>query len=243
MKKAWGFFTAGLLLAVMSTAFGKTEYVKVIKIFDNNKAIVQRSNGEQWVIEKGVGAPSFWRYENKQVIISSPYSFGGTSSQLILPDDRQQARIWDAERIEQRSIWSYRTPSPPVIIYPPPRLWSTTRVTDLMTPEEKRLAGLSKLTYWELEALNTALRRVMGTLVGEEQGIPSQRVSLQTPSSFSYSHDFSASPFAFNTVNDDFAFLDTLFEKPMCTCGNDFGTLDSFALLDSSLAKALLIER
>ncbi|MGB9586652.1 MAG: hypothetical protein ACPL7O_00580 [Armatimonadota bacterium] len=71
-EKAWDFFTVGLLLVVMSATFAKTEYVKVIKIFDNsNKASVQRSNGEQCVIEKGVGAPSFWRYENKQVVISS----------------------------------------------------------------------------------------------------------------------------------------------------------------------------
>lgn len=226
----------------MSAAFGKTEYVKVIKIFDNNKAIVQRSNGEQWVIEKGVGAPSFWRYENKQVIISSPYSFGGTSSQLILPDDRQQARIWDAEKIEQQTIWSYRTPSQSVIIFPPTRFSSTVRVTDLMTPEEKLLAGLSKLTYWEIEALNIALRRVLGTLVSEEQDIPSQRVSLQTPSNFSYLLDFFASPFDLNTANDNLALLDILFGEPTCASGNDFITSDSFALLDSSLAKALLTE-
>lgn len=91
-----------LLNAVV--AYGGAEYVTVVKVLDNDdKGIIQRQNGERWLIEKGAGATSFWRLEGKQVIIYSPGIFCGVGSKVILPDLGQEARIWNAERLESNS--------------------------------------------------------------------------------------------------------------------------------------------
>jgi len=77
-----------------------TEYVSVVKVMQNDdKGIIQRKNGERWMIEKGVGAISFWRYEGKTVLVQSPGTFCGVGSKLILPDESQEARIWNAEML------------------------------------------------------------------------------------------------------------------------------------------------
>ena len=82
-------------------AYGGTEYVTVVKVLDNDdKGIIERQNGERWLIEKGVGALSFWRFEGKQVVIYSPGIFCSIGSKVILPDLGQKARIWNAERLE-----------------------------------------------------------------------------------------------------------------------------------------------
>jgi hypothetical protein len=65
------------------------------------KAIIQRRNGEMYLIEYGVGVISIWRYEGKAVLIHSPGLFCGVGSSIILPDDDQKARIWNAEQIQQ----------------------------------------------------------------------------------------------------------------------------------------------
>jgi hypothetical protein len=78
-----------------------TEYVTLIKVLDDDdKGIIERSNGERWMIEKGVGALSFWRFEGKKILILSPGLFCGVGSKVILPDVGQEARIWDAEQID-----------------------------------------------------------------------------------------------------------------------------------------------
>lgn len=85
----------------LSTAFAGTEYVTVFKVLDDDdKGIIERRNGERWLIEKGVGALSFWRFEGKKVLIQSPGLFCGVGSKLILPDVGQEARIWNAEQID-----------------------------------------------------------------------------------------------------------------------------------------------
>ena len=91
-----------LLLAFTAiNAFAGAESVTVVKVLDNgDSGIIERRNGERWLIEKGVGALSFWRFEGKQVIINSPGMFCGVGSHVILPDLDQQARIWKAEQIE-----------------------------------------------------------------------------------------------------------------------------------------------
>ena len=95
-----------LLLCVLfgaGFAFGSVEYVTVIKILSNDdKAIIQRRNGEKWLIEKGVGAISLWRYEGKEVTIVSPGTFAGSGAKLMLPDDNQEARIWTSEQISDQ---------------------------------------------------------------------------------------------------------------------------------------------
>ena len=93
-----------LLILCNGSAYAGTEFVTVIKILDNDdKGIIERNNGETWMIEKGVGALSFWRFEGKQVLIKSSGIFCGVGSKLILPDLGQEARIWDAELIDMRS--------------------------------------------------------------------------------------------------------------------------------------------
>lgn len=83
-----------------STSFAGTESVTVIKVLDDDdKGIIERRNGERWLIEKGVGALSFWRFEGKQVLIQSPGLFCGVGSKIILPNVGQEAHIWNAEHI------------------------------------------------------------------------------------------------------------------------------------------------
>jgi hypothetical protein len=92
----------GLLLVILlspsATAFAGAESVILVKVMkDDNKLIIQRRNGDQWMITKGVGALSTYRYEGRMVIINSPGIFCGAGSTLLLVDDGQEARIWDAE--------------------------------------------------------------------------------------------------------------------------------------------------
>lgn len=83
-----------------TTAFAGAESVTLVKVLDNDdQGIIERRNGERWLIEKGVGALSFWRFEGKQIIIHSPGLFCGVGSKVILPDVDQQAGIWNAEKI------------------------------------------------------------------------------------------------------------------------------------------------
>jgi hypothetical protein len=83
----------------------------VAKVFSNDdKGIIVRSNGEAYKIEKGVGCLSFWRYEGKHVLISSPGMFLGVGSGLILPDADQKCRIWNSESL---GPWTYPSPKSP----------------------------------------------------------------------------------------------------------------------------------
>ncbi len=100
-----------ILIALLLVAFtaisalAGAESVTVVKVLDNeDSGIIERRNGERWLIEKGVGALSFWRFEGKQVIINSPGMFCGVGSHVILPDLDQQARIWKAEQIENGGV-------------------------------------------------------------------------------------------------------------------------------------------
>jgi hypothetical protein len=89
-----------MTLSVINALAG-AEYVTLIKVLDNeDQGIIERRNGERWLIEKGVGALSFWRFEGKKIIVNSPGIFCGVGSKVILPDVDQQARIWNAEQID-----------------------------------------------------------------------------------------------------------------------------------------------
>jgi hypothetical protein len=88
------------LLTSSATAFAGAESVLLVKVMrDDNKLIIQRKNGDKWMITKGAGVLSTYRYEGKMVIINSPGAFCGSGSTLILVDDGQEARIWDAESL------------------------------------------------------------------------------------------------------------------------------------------------
>ncbi len=86
------------LLLFAKSVFADTEAVILLKVMDyDSKAIIQRRNGDQYLIEYGVGVISIWRYEGKAVLIHSPGLFLGVGSSIILPDDDQKARIWDSK--------------------------------------------------------------------------------------------------------------------------------------------------
>ena len=72
----------------------ETEFVYVYKVMDDD-AIVIRKNKQAYLIEKGVGCLSLWRYEGKSALITSPGLFLGVGTELILPDEGQQCRVWD----------------------------------------------------------------------------------------------------------------------------------------------------
>ena len=145
--------TASVFFLIPTTSYAKIEYVTVIKILGNgDKGIIERANGEQWLIEKGVGAISFSRCEGKKVIISSPGIFCGVGSKVILTDNDQSARIWNAELLSTGDV----TPS-----LSKNTLTKSEKITDMFTPEEKAKAGLSKLSPSEIDSLNVAFLRVI----------------------------------------------------------------------------------
>lgn len=74
------------------------EYVLVQKVMDD-QAVIVRSNGGTYLIEKGVGCLSLWRFEGKKVIVDSPGLFLGVGSKLVLPDVDQECRIWNSKEI------------------------------------------------------------------------------------------------------------------------------------------------
>ena len=79
-------------------SFASAEWVYVEKVLSNDdNGIIVRANGEAYQIEKGTGCLSFWRYEGRRVLVSSPGMFLGAGSELILPDADQKCRIWDSK--------------------------------------------------------------------------------------------------------------------------------------------------
>lgn len=98
MKIKYLIFLPLFLSLFASSVFADTEAVIMLKVMDSDsKAIIQRRNGDQYLIEYGVGVISIWRYEGKAVLIHSPGLFLGVGSSVILPDDDQKARIWDSK--------------------------------------------------------------------------------------------------------------------------------------------------
>lgn len=96
--RAW-IVTVGTLGLPVSAAAQRGEYVTVQKVTDDT-AIIVRSTGATYVIEKGVGCLSLWRYEGKRVVINSPGLFLGVGSRLLIPDMDQECRIWQSDEIQ-----------------------------------------------------------------------------------------------------------------------------------------------
>lgn len=90
---------AFIIMAFNSAAFAVTEFVTVVKVLDNHSGIVERKNGERWHIEMGPEASFFWRYEGKQAIIKAAITFCGEGVRISLPEDRQEAPVWNAKLI------------------------------------------------------------------------------------------------------------------------------------------------
>jgi len=88
------------------SSFAESEWVYVEKVLDNDdNAIIVRKNGDSYLINKGLGCISFWRYEGKRVLIFSPSLFLGTGSKLIIPEQGQKCRIWESTKLENRSSY------------------------------------------------------------------------------------------------------------------------------------------
>ncbi|MCX7119934.1 MAG: hypothetical protein NTZ86_08775 [Legionellales bacterium] len=107
LMRSFAVVCAGLLgiCCQQAVSFAATEYVIVVKVLQSDdKGIIERKNGERWLIENGAGALSFRRYEGKKVLIDSPGFFCGVGSKMILPDDDQEARVWSAEKIDEHPV-------------------------------------------------------------------------------------------------------------------------------------------
>lgn len=87
-----------LIVATTVSAVASVERVRVTKATDD-QAIITRANGESYLIEKGTGCLSLWRYEGKVVLINSPGLFLGVGSSLLIPEFDQQCRIWNSESL------------------------------------------------------------------------------------------------------------------------------------------------
>lgn len=106
-----------LIVFACSTVHAGVEAVLVNKAMDD-KAIVVRANGDRFLIEKGIGCLSLWRYEGKRVYIDSPGLFLGVGSKLLILDAEQQCRIWNSESLSSES--ARPTIQPPRRAYPAP---------------------------------------------------------------------------------------------------------------------------
>lgn len=101
MSQARGLSSLALLLGFTCAAVlaQSGESVTVQKVMDD-QAVLIRSNGDVYLVEKGVGCLSLWRKEGKRVVVSSPGSFLGIGSKLVIPDLEQECRIWESKLIE-----------------------------------------------------------------------------------------------------------------------------------------------
>jgi hypothetical protein len=78
----------------------ESEFVRVKKVLEFNKAMIQRDNGELWQIESGVGT-LLSHQEGKRVLIHSPSVFAGIGSKLVFPEGNQSTPILNSKRVEQ----------------------------------------------------------------------------------------------------------------------------------------------
>lgn len=76
----------------------RVEYVLVKKVV-NDKAIIVTRKGDIYLIEKGTGCSSLWRYEGKTVLVDSPGVFLGTGSMVLIPELGQRCRIRSSEHL------------------------------------------------------------------------------------------------------------------------------------------------
>jgi hypothetical protein len=112
VAKAWGKRTALALAIVLlveaPASAGFIEEVYLAKIGTNDdRAVIRRSSGEIYLIEKGNGCLSLWRYEGGRVLIVYPTLFLGLGSRLLIPEAHQHCSIWTVtrSRLWDGSFW------------------------------------------------------------------------------------------------------------------------------------------
>jgi hypothetical protein len=127
------------------------EYVFVQKAMDDN-AIIITHNGDAYLIEKGVGCLSLWRYEGKSVLINSPGIFLGTGSELLILDLGQKCRVWNPEYLGSVKEGSY----PPTCT--PKKSISQDDCTNKHWIQSKSNGGsiiiLGDMSIWEVNAVD-----------------------------------------------------------------------------------------
>ncbi len=92
---------ANILLLVLSPvkAYAGLEQVYVAKVMVDDKAIVVRKSGKTYLIEKGNGCDSLYRYEGRNVVIVSYGVSLSVGSSLRIPGSDEECRIWSSEEI------------------------------------------------------------------------------------------------------------------------------------------------
>jgi hypothetical protein len=88
--------------AALSRAIVEEVYLASIET-NADRAVIVRASGETYVVEKGAGCASLWRYQGSGVLVISPGQFLGFGARLLIPDASQQCSIWKAPRIHGRS--------------------------------------------------------------------------------------------------------------------------------------------
>jgi len=73
---------------------GDLEEAIIVKDFDGDKVIIERANGEKWILEAKTWCSWSWRYEGRKVLLK----FGYVSSELI-NDDGDVCKFWTEEEI------------------------------------------------------------------------------------------------------------------------------------------------
>lgn len=92
---------AAAVLSVHPTEASKAESVYIIHADSLDRhAIVERSNGEQYLIEVGVGCLSLQFADGETAVIVSPGLFAGIGSRLVLLERDQDCRILRSEKLD-----------------------------------------------------------------------------------------------------------------------------------------------
>jgi hypothetical protein len=94
------------VFGISTAAMAAVEEVYIQQVLSSgDKAIVVRRNGDAYLIEHGVGCLSLWRFEGHRVVITSPGLFLGEGSILLIPQEKQECRIWNGEQIGTGYSW------------------------------------------------------------------------------------------------------------------------------------------
>jgi hypothetical protein len=73
---------------------GGLEEATLVKDFDGDKVIIERVNGEKWILEAKTWCSWSWRYEGSKVLLK----FGYVTS-ILINDDGDTCEFWTGEEI------------------------------------------------------------------------------------------------------------------------------------------------
>ncbi len=76
-------------------SYGGIEEATILKDFDGDKVLVQRANGEKWILEAKTWCRWSWRYEGKKVLLK----FGYVTS-ILINDDGDTCEFWTEEEVD-----------------------------------------------------------------------------------------------------------------------------------------------